>query len=104
MVDYRGPSAFRPLVDAFGITAFDRITDLKYRPPYGTGARIDSEAVAQIEHLERISVVGAPGVRLAEEFKLSVPACRLEDVTSTESSATATLSTEAMAFGCADGS
>ena len=95
---------FRPLVDALGITAFDRITHLKYRAPYGTGAKIDSQAVSQIEHLERISVDAAPGVRLAEEFKKSVPPCRLETVTTTESSATATLSTDTLAFGCSDGS
>ena len=103
MVDYRGPSAFRPLADAFAITTFDRITHLRYRAPYGTTAMIDSEAVSQIEHLERISVVGAPSAQLAEEFKASVPPCRLESVTSTDGSATATLSTGALALGCSDG-
>jgi len=103
VVDYRGPSAFRPLVDAFGITAFDRITNLTYRAPYGTTAMIDSEAVSQIEHLERISVVGAPSAQLTEEFNASVPPCRLESVTSTEGRATATLSTGTLSFGCSDG-
>ena len=101
MVDYRGPLVLLPFVDAFGIEAFDRITQVKYRAPYGTGVSISSEALSQIEHLEKISVLGTPGAQAVEEFQVSVPPCRLETVTSAEDSATAKISTGTLAVGCA---
>ena len=88
MVNYRGPRAIRPLVEALEIPIFNRVSEINYLVRDVGEIRLEKDEVASLHQLDEIVVTkqGAKPVVDSEVQTVSelVPACRLKNVEKTK--------------------
>jgi len=106
VVDYQGPRVIRPLVNALGVTFFDRVTAIESDLNKVTDFRLTKSDIEVMESLQRITVRRKSNKDINQadvDFVIdAIPDCRKRIVQNTGNEITVSTASASFFLGCTD--
>ena len=100
VVNYRGPEILKRISQQFGISVFNRVTELRFNLVQPAEFVLEPQMVTPMNYLETISITGTSGKDVKETINASIPPCRLKSVEQNSNSINAELTHGDSAFLC----